>query len=560
MSTEHLKLVPEPNAPPADPLIGRILDGRYQIESVLGEGGMGLVYKARHVTLGKPLAIKVLKAEVSKDQEIVQRFRQEAQSATAIGNHHIIDISDFGALQDGSTYFVMEFLDGISLTRAIEPNKPLKSPRTIHIAKQLCRALGAAHDVGIVHRDLKPDNIYLISRGGDKDFVKVLDFGIAKVGGQKSKLTQVGQVFGTPHYMSPEQCSGTQVDKRTDIYALGVIMYEMTSSRVPFDADNLMGILTKHLYEEPVKPHELPPPVDVPPALEAVIMKCLAKKPDLRYQTMQEVLADLELVEQGLTPQAVVDGVRRAAGNTSRNEQRNEDTRSEGGGGARGTTAGFTMEGAAFELPKTRNTALIIVGGLLAAALVIGGIVFSMSGSDQPVAAVTPDPAATTPATPEPAASDKPATPALPAALEPPALPTNPEPGAQAHDKPATDTGKPAESVVQVHISSSPEGAEVFGDGALLGRTPFEVERPKRGDKPVELTLKLSGYRDTQFRISSATQDKLDITLEKKRSGSATPSTPKVVTPTVSKPAPPKPEEPKRPRSRPSTEVLDPWN
>jgi serine/threonine-protein kinase len=218
----------------------------------------------------------------------VERFRQEAQSATAIGNHHIIDISDFGVLPDGSTYFVMEFLDGISLTRAIEPGKPLKASRTIHIAKQLCRALGAAHDVGIVHRDLKPDNIYLISRGGDKDFVKVLDFGIAKVGGAKSKLTQVGQVFGTPHYMSPEQCAGTAVDKRTDVYALGVIMYEMASSRVPFDADNLMGILTKHLYEEPIKPHELPPPVDVPPALEAVIMKCLAKKADVRYQSMQE--------------------------------------------------------------------------------------------------------------------------------------------------------------------------------------------------------------------------------------------------------------------------------
>ena len=136
----------------------------------------------------------------------------------------------------------------------------------------------------------------LINRGGDRDFVKVLDFGIAKVGGGKSKLTQVGQVFGTPHYMSPEQCAGTAVDKRTDVYALGVIMYEMSSSRVPFDADNLMGILTKHLYEEPVQPHDLPPPTDVPPALEAVIMKALAKKPEQRYQTMQEVLGDLELV------------------------------------------------------------------------------------------------------------------------------------------------------------------------------------------------------------------------------------------------------------------------
>src|SRR4249920_317650 len=136
MSNEHLKLVPAPE-PEADPLIGQVLDGRYEVKSVLGEGGMGLVYKARHVTLGKPLAIKVLKADVSKDQEIVQRFRQEARSATAIGNHHIIDISDFGALPDGATYFVMEYLDGISLTKAIAPGQPLESARSMHIAKQL---------------------------------------------------------------------------------------------------------------------------------------------------------------------------------------------------------------------------------------------------------------------------------------------------------------------------------------------------------------------------------------------------------------------------------------
>ncbi|MDB4977230.1 MAG: Serine/threonine protein kinase PrkC, regulator of stationary phase [Myxococcaceae bacterium] len=557
MSTDHLKLVPEPNAPPTDPLIGRVLDGRYEIERVLGEGGMGLVYKARHVTLGKPLAIKVLKAEVSKDQEIVQRFRQEAQSATAIGNHHIIDISDFGALPDGSTYFVMEFLDGISLTKAIEPNKPLKSTRTIHIAKQLCRALGAAHDVGIVHRDLKPDNIYLISRGGDKDFVKVLDFGIAKVGGQKSKLTQVGQVFGTPHYMSPEQCAGTQVDKRTDIYALGVIMYEMTSSRVPFDADNLMGILTKHLYEEPVQPHELPPPVDVPPALEAVIMKCLAKKPDLRYQTMQEVLADLELVEQGLTPGAVVEGVRRATQNNARGEART-DARiaARTDRGARGTTGNLTLDGTQFELPRSKPTGLII-GGVLGALVLVGGIVFAISGGDEPKAVVTPEPAANpAPATgaEQPAsAKTEPSAPVLP---EPPAIPTPPPHSETAH----ADQTAAAETTVRVHISSSPEGAEVVGDGALLGRTPFEVDRPKRGEPALELTLKFGGHKDSPVRITSNTQEKLDITLEKKRAA-GTASAPRVTPAPVSRPPEPvRQEEPHRPRARPSTEVLDPWN
>jgi serine/threonine protein kinase len=522
MSNEHLKLVPAPE-PAKDPLIGQVLDGRYEVVSVLGEGGMGIVYRAKHVTLGKSLAIKVLKAEVSKDQEIVQRFRQEAQSATAIGNHHIIDISDFGVLADGSTYFVMEFLDGISLTRAIEPGKPLKSTRTIHISKQLCRALGAAHDIGIVHRDLKPDNIYLIKRGGDSDFVKVLDFGIAKVGGAKSKLTQVGQVFGTPHYMSPEQCAGTNVDKRTDVYALGVIMYEMTSSRVPFDADNLMGILTKHLYEEPVRPHDLPPPVDVPPALEAVVMKCLAKKADIRYQSMQEVLADLELVEQGLTPGAVLDGVKRATASGLRPDNTGSMS-----------TSHITMDVGDVALPK-KNTGLLIGGGLALVAVVLGLILaFSGGGDDDKV--VKPEPSVPQPTAPAAVTPDP-----VPEPVKPPE--TKPEP--------------PVEANVQVTIKSKPEQVEVFSDGSLIGHTPLDLPRPKRGEAPLKLTLKADGYKELALSISQYSQPNLTVELDKERrkSGGSTTTKP-------AEPAPKPPEEdkkPNKPKPRTSTEVLDPW-
>ncbi|MET0285130.1 MAG: protein kinase, partial [Polyangiales bacterium] len=403
-----------------------------------------------------------------------------------------------------------------------------------------CRALGAAHEIGIVHRDLKPDNIYLISRGGDPDFVKVLDFGIAKVVGQKSKLTQVGQVFGTPHYMSPEQCAGTAVDKRTDIYALGVIMYEMTSSRVPFDADNLMGILTKHLYEEPVKPHELPPPVDVPPALEAVILKCLAKKADLRYQTMQEVLADLELVEQGLTPSAVVDEVKRA---TARTEVAVAQRASTGGN--------FTMDVGSFELPKSKNTGLFI-GAAIVALLVVGGGIYAFSGGSEPEpsAQVTPEPSppvVAPPPTPSPEPTPEPV----------PTGAATPEP-----------TPAAAEEAVQVKITSKPEGAEVFNDGALLGHTPFELERPKRGEPGLDLTLKLSGYKDQPVRVTAYTQEKLSVELDKKRgssSSSASTPTPAPTKPAVTPAPTPAPatkpaEEPRRQRARPSTEVLDPWN
>jgi serine/threonine-protein kinase len=436
----------------------------------------------------------------------------------------------------------MEFLDGISLTKAIEPGQPLKANRSIHIAKQLCRALGAAHDAGIVHRDLKPDNIYLISRGGDRDFVKVLDFGIAKVGGQKSKLTQVGQVFGTPHYMSPEQCAGTVVDKRTDIYALGVIMYEMASSRVPFDADNLMGILTKHLYEEPVMPHELPPPVDVPPALEAVIMKCLAKKADVRYQTMQEVLADLELVEQGLTPSAVLEGVRRA---------------SQVGVGPRDTerrTNGLTVDVGNFELPKSRGTGLLI--GAVALLLVVGGgAFFALSGGDSKPA-VSPEVSTDKPATagvPGTGATEKSPTPAPTLATSDPTTPKPaPTPGPEENKGPA----QPSEvAQVRVQIASTPTGAEVHNDGALLGRTPFTIERPKAGQPPLDLVLKLSGFKDAPVRISPYTQEQLQITLARRW----TAPTPPAVRPTPPTPTP-KPADDVRPRPRPPTEVLDPWN
>jgi serine/threonine-protein kinase len=521
MSTEHLKLVPAADTMPPDPLIGKVLDGRYQIEKVLGEGGMGLVYKARHVTLNKPLAIKVLKAEVSKDAEIVQRFRQEAQSATSIGNHHIIDISDFGALPDGSTYFVMEFLDGIPLTNAIVPGKPLPAARTIHIAKQICVALAAAHDIGIVHRDLKPDNIYLVSRGGDKDFVKVLDFGIAKVGGAKSKLTQVGQVFGTPHYMSPEQCAGTAVDKRTDVYALGVIMYEMTSSRVPFDADNLMGILTKHLYEEPIRPHELPPPVDVPASLEAVIMKCLAKKADVRYQSMQEVQADLELAAQGQTPAAVLDGVRRAS-STGSALRTGTDMHSQ---------AALAMDVGDVSLPQRSNKGLILGGAALLLALAVAGGFMASGGEPEK----KPEPVAAAPVE-------------APKPVEPP--PAKAEPAQDPAPAPEV------EKKVKVHITTSPARVEVHQADALLGRTPFNLPRPKSGEPAVALVLKADGYKDLPIRVTYFTQEELHVELEKVRRSSGS----------TARPAPtpaPDPDEKKptrKPPSAPSTEVLDPWS
>jgi predicted Ser/Thr protein kinase len=505
-----------------DTLIGQVLDGRYKIEKVLGEGGMGIVYKAVHTSLGKPLAIKVLRPEVSKNEEIVMRFRQEAQSASQIGNPHIIDISDFGSLADGSTYFAMEFLGGRSLTAALA-EQPFTTQRTIHVVRQIANALGAAHEVGIVHRDMKPDNVQLLDRHGQKDFVKVLDFGIAKVGGSTSKLTQAGQVFGTPHYMSPEQCAGTNVDHRTDIYAVGVILYEMATGKVPFDADNLMGILTKHLYETPIAPHELAPPVDVAPAMEAVILKCLQKKPEQRYQTMAELGNDLDAMERGVTPRAVIDKLERAASGPQT---------------LTGVEARVSVATGPIEIRKSRTPLFIGLG--LAAVALIGIGAFMMRGkrddTQQPTAAV------------KPAEEQNPSQPA--AANNPPAETAQPTP-------------PPAPALVTV--TSYPANAEIYQAGALVGNSPFAVSKPESG-KDVNLELRLPGYDSKVVTISAATGSSIGVNLAPKAE-----EKPKV----EEKPAPhanasPKPKpKPKANEGKPAsgggkgraqTEVLDPWD
>jgi serine/threonine-protein kinase len=277
-----------------DPLIGQTI-GNYRVTHKLGEGGMGSVYLAEHPHIGKKVALKVLHAEFASNQEVVARFFNEARAVNDIGHPNIVDIVDYGVLQGGPTgdrmvYFIMEYLGGRTLTQLIRNESPLPPERAFMIALQVADALAASHRTGIIHRDLKPDNIMLIQRGREHDFVKLLDFGIAKLTTDQagSRRTRTGIVMGTPAYMSPEQCEGRgAIDHRTDVYALGIVLYEMLTGRTPFVGEGYGEILVQHLTQPPTPPSTFR---GLSPHVEAVVLKALEKRADLRFPTMEEFM------------------------------------------------------------------------------------------------------------------------------------------------------------------------------------------------------------------------------------------------------------------------------
>ena len=280
-------------APEEDPFLNLVIGGKYRVEKKIGESGMGKIYLGRHVTLGKRFAIKTLHADFTRNTEALERFRREAITTAQLEHPNILGMSDMDQMDDGTAYIVMEFLDGKEMRSLLNEVQILPVSRAVHVFAQVCRALSAAHDKGIVHRDMKPENVFLVEREGDPDFVKVLDFGISKIRMAGSKLTQTGMVIGTPHYMSPEQARGDpNLDHRSDIYTIGAMLYEALTGALPVQAENSTGVLVKILTEEPVRPTAINPQIS--PQLKGVIMRAMAKDPNYRFGTCREMSQALQ--------------------------------------------------------------------------------------------------------------------------------------------------------------------------------------------------------------------------------------------------------------------------
>jgi serine/threonine-protein kinase len=282
-----------------DPLVGRVIQERYLVEELIGTGGMGSVYRGRHQVINRKVALKFLASKHARDENSRQRFLREARAVNRVQHEHIIDVSDFGETDDGLVYIVMEFLSGRTLAEDIAQGR-MPLARCCHIGLQLAFALGHAHELGVVHRDIKPPNVFLIRKGSENDFVKLLDFGLARAP-DDVVLTKSNLLFGTPEYMAPEQASNSPVGAKADLYAFGCVLFEMITGRLPFEGAPT-GLIYKHVYEPPPRPKQLRP--EVPAALEALVLKLLSKAPERRPGSAYEVADELRTIRQGLPQNA----------------------------------------------------------------------------------------------------------------------------------------------------------------------------------------------------------------------------------------------------------------
>ncbi len=281
---------------PQDPMLGRVVAGRYRLEARAGEGGMGVVYRARHVLIDRVVALKLIRPDLRGETHLRAWMLREARAANRVDHAHIIDIHDIGETEEGELYLVMEYLVGVSLSSELAKG-PMPLARAVDILEQMCAALARAHDLGVVHRDLKSDNILLSTRGGRKDFVKILDFGLAHLA-MDPRLAPKGAVFGTPEYMSPEQARGEEAGPPSDLYALGVLFFEMLTGQLPFRSNDRDTLLEMQRSAPPPRPTAIKP--DTVPAAEAVVLKLLEKERRKRYQDAHHLHEELKALQRAL--------------------------------------------------------------------------------------------------------------------------------------------------------------------------------------------------------------------------------------------------------------------
>jgi serine/threonine-protein kinase len=392
-----------------DPLLGKVLQDRYRVVRKLGEGGMGAVYEGEHLVIKKRVAIKVLHPQFATSADIVARFHQEALAATAIGHEHIVEVNDMGRTPEGAIFMVLEFLAGTDFAGLLEKEHRLSVARAVHIVSQVCEGVQAAHDKGIVHRDLKPENVFLIRRGTDHDFAKVLDFGISKfqegADGHRS-ATKTGSILGTAYYMSPEQAQGKKsVDHRSDVWAIGVILYKALTGRYPFEDEAFPMLILKICTENPAQVRTLRP--DVPEELASVIARCVERDVNLRVQSCKELRALLAPFAGLSAPPPVTNEVAFAAtmasdAPVSTPPKVLQKATAEVGALARPTTHGVSGIRPSTSTPRWLPIAVLTV----TASVLAGGGVWYAGQAPAPVAEpVTPPPDVVT--APEPLATEE---------------------------------------------------------------------------------------------------------------------------------------------------------
>jgi serine/threonine-protein kinase len=499
--------------PPAtDPMLGQLLAGRYLIQRKLGEGGMGAVYLATHNVLEKQVALKVLHGEFARKSDLVERFMQEAKAASRIRHENVIDISDFGTTPEGLVFFAMELLQGHDLheeiARARLAGQLLPWQRSKRIFLQICAALSAAHALGIIHRDLKPENIYLVEFLGEPDFVKLLDFGIAKlteVADGDRKLTRTGMLFGTPEYMSPEQARGDAVDARVDVYAMGCILFQLVTGRVPFEAENFMGVLSLHLTQPPPTiPPEVFDSIGAPRALAQVIDRALAKDRNQRFATIDELSRAVRAASgDKLTGPVVTQGNVAAPPSTATFGRVKTQW-----------TGNLSVPEVEAVAPRGKSRLPLLIGAvLLVAGAAVASAVVVTRGSSPGDAANAARPGAVPLG--DAANAAKPGAVPLGDAANA-AKPLAPTPPAAAITPPA-ETAPLAFERAEIHLDSNPSGAEIRdpATGKLLGRTPRTFLVPA-SHVPRQFALHHKGYVDSIVEIIPE-KDKIELTAPLQR-------------------------------------------